>query len=109
MAEVDDIGTFLGDLRPVVYPDRNLYRLLNSVMDRWNVKAEYRRLTGCDVGPFNNSGIPTIFFSETKPANGNGHFPLHSPKDDLDLIDIDKLFFGAEIVRLCVSKLLKQT
>lgn len=106
MAEIDDVGTFLGRLSAVVYPDRNLYRTLNGIMAEWDLSAEYRRLAGCDVGPFNNLGVPTVFFSEEKPADGNGHFPLHSPRDNLDIIDPDKLVRDAEIVRRCIGAML---
>lgn len=106
MAEIDDVGTFLGRFCPVVYPDRDIYRALNAVMGEWNLNAEYRRLAGCDVGPFNNLGIPTVFFSESKPASGNGHFPLHSPMDNLELIDPDKLLRDAGIIRRCIEVML---
>lgn len=108
MVEIDDVGTFMGHLRPKVYADRNLYRSLNAILSAWDLSAEYRIVYGGDSGPFTNLNIPIVFFNEDKPLDGNGHFALHSPQDNLDLIDPDKLVRDAEIVRACLSDMLSK-
>jgi len=47
-----------------------------------------------------------VFFCEAIPSNGNAHFPLHSPRDNLDIMDPDKLASDAEVIWDCLHEML---
>lgn len=86
MLNLDDIGTYLGE--PVAHVGRSA-RLRQIIRDE-STEANIPPVPytgGGDNGIFNKHGIPTVWFFDTGPTSGVRHFPLHSPQDDLHLID----------------------
>lgn len=85
---LDNVGTFLG--KPSAYIGRS--SMLKKIVQRRSetIKAlDFR--AGSDNGIFHDNGIPTVWFSDGMPSSGAGHFPLHSPLDTLEVVDISLL------------------
>lgn len=87
---LDDLGTYLTVPEARTGRSPVLRELIRSHAERSGLRVvPFRR--GSDQGIFHLHGIPTVWFTDGGPDSGIRHFPLHSPQDNLDLIDFDQL------------------
>ena len=86
--DIDAVGTYLGEMVPSVSRSRALFKLVTQSLIPHKIKPRYRAVI---AHPFNLPHAPMVHFNEPKNPNGNGHYPLHSPQDDMRLVDIDTL------------------
>lgn len=87
---LDGIGSFLSLSEARVGRSSALRSLIRKHATRSRMQVvPYRR--GSDNGIFHDHGIATAWFTDGGAENGVRHYPLHSPQDDVSLMDFAKL------------------
>lgn len=87
---LDGIGSYLTLTEARVGRSAALRTLVRKNFTRSQTRIlPYRR--GSDNSIFHDHGIATVWFTDGGAENGVRHYPLHSPQDDIGLIDFNKL------------------
>ncbi len=90
MVCLDGLGSYLTQPLACVGKSSRMRALIRQTAVRSGIRVlPFRR--GSDQGIFDKHGIPTVWFKDEGNPSGVQHFPLHSPQDDVELLDYQKL------------------
>ena len=101
----DSIGVYLGEVSCYVGKSNYIKGILNDILCKFNVDVKGYKM-GSDNNIFNDNGIPNIWFTDWDEKTSKYYY-IHSPFDNLDIIDIEKINGISKIIFDALEKLLK--
>ncbi len=105
MTCLDSIGVYLGEVKCYIGKSNYIKGILRDILSKFNIEVkDYRK--GSDNNIFNDNNIPNIWFTDWDEKTSK-YYHIHSPKDNLDIIDLEKLNRISEIIFFTIEKLLK--
>lgn len=105
MGCLDSLGVYIGNVCCYVGKSNYIKNILKNLISDYNIEVyDYR--PGSDNNIFNDNDIPNIWFTDYNEISSK-YFYIHSPEDNLKIIDFNKLEKISEIIFDTFEKLLK--
>jgi len=104
MGCLDEVGAYFGRVGCYVGKSNYIKDILKEFLSGSDIDV-YDYKMGSDHNIFNDNGIPNIWFTDWDETTSK-YFHMHSPEDNLEIIDIEKLKGLSEIIFFSFEKLL---
>lgn len=105
MGCLDSIGVYIGKVCCYAGKSNYVKNILKEILSPYDIEVyDYR--PGSDNNIFNDNDIPNIWFTDYDDFSSK-FYHIHSPEDNLKIIDFEKLEKIAKIIFICFERLLK--